>query len=393
MLLPGETQTHEGITSLLLRRINLMEMEAIKSVSTIITFLSLSLFLQVNDVPLSPMTHEEAVIFLRQADDTVKLRLYRDLAQTPVAAMSPTNPEKGFASSCSSSTTGTLKQAKHFLRPEAINLLSDLAYRKQTTPPCDSSGSSVNSGSNTSPRRLKRGVNKGGAATGRTASNGQSTAHLSDSEASTLSQGSFSIQHVATNYGSGRSAASSGAEETYTIVEDGPESADFESISDDQQYYRSEEISDVVLDDDYDAYSSTDSRCSRPNYLNLISGKYPFELNNLDNDLLDAPMYKQLPGSPGEGGVGADHSMSDSQDFVSLPCDTFIVAESDLKRREREGNHFQHKNPVYQSVQISGGGGAGGSGRCAAAGLKDSPSVAAISGGGCLDGSAQKDGT
>lgn len=349
----------------------------------------LSLSIQVNDVPLSPMSHEEAVIFLRQADDTVKLRLYRDLAQTPVAAMSPTNPERGFASS--SSATSTL-QKKQFLRPEAINLLSDLACRKQT-PPYDSSGSSVNSGSNTSPRRLKRGVNKGGGAGGGVggganggASRGQSTSNFSDSEASTLSQGSFSIQQVAVNYGSG----SSGAEDTYTIVEDGPESADFESISDDQQYYRNEEIQDVVLDDDYDVYSSTDSRGGgRPSYLHLVSGgaRYPFELNNLDSDLLDAPMYKQLTGDTVVD-VG-DHSMSDSrEDFVSLPCDTFIVAESDLKRRALEGNHFQHRNPVYQSVQLGGGGGGGGS-------LKESLPNGGKCGGGAVvasDGSAQKDG-
>lgn len=355
-------------------------------------YLLLLLHTQVNDVPLSPMSHEEAVIFLRQADDAVKLRLYRDLAQTPVAAMSPTNPEKGFAS--------TLK-ARQFLRPEAINLLSDLAYRKQT-PPCDSSGSSVNSGSNTSPRRLKRGVNKG---THTSCTNGGQP-NLSDSEASTLSQGSFSIQPVP-NYGSGMS---SGGEETYTIVEDGPESADFESISDDQQYYRSEEIQDVVLDDDFDVYS-TDSMSSRPNYLHLSSRshhqqqpKYPFacngfELNNLDNDLLDAPMYKHLPGSPGGVGMGGaggvpTEVMSDSQDFVSLPCDTFIVAESDLKRRHagHGGNatatHFQHKNPVYQSVQMVSN---SGSGAAAPNALKDSASsssVATISGGGGGEGSS-----
>lgn len=339
------------------------------------------------------MTHEEAVIFLRQANDEVKLRLYRDIAQTPVAAMSPTNPEKGFAS--------TLK-AKQFLRPEAINLLSDLAYRKQT-PPCDSSGSSVNSGSNTSPRRLKRGVKPRTAST-----NGQSTSNCSDSEASTLSQGSFSIQPVATNYGS---SCNSGAEDTYTIVEDGPESADFESISDDQQYYRNEEIQDVILDDDFDVYS-TDSMSSRPNYLNL-SGRsrqnYPFtcnggfELNNLDNDLLDAPMYKHLPGSPSAGQASGE-VMSDGQDFVSLPCDTFIVAESDLKRRNgggggmHPGNHFQHKNPVYQSVQMvpsnGTGGGCGGGAVGGSSALKDSASsssVATISGGGD-GGSAQKEG-
>lgn len=49
--------------------------------------------IQVNDILLSPMTHEEAVIFLRQSADTVKLRLYRDVAQTPTTALSPSNSE------------------------------------------------------------------------------------------------------------------------------------------------------------------------------------------------------------------------------------------------------------------------------------------------------------
>lgn len=44
---------------------------------------------QVNDILLSPMTHEEAVIFLRQTKDRVKLRLFRDSSQTPIGSMSP----------------------------------------------------------------------------------------------------------------------------------------------------------------------------------------------------------------------------------------------------------------------------------------------------------------
>lgn len=358
---------------------------------------------KVNDVPMSPMSHEEAVIFLRQADETVKLRLYRDVAQTPVAAMSPTNPETGFAN--------TLK-SKQFLRPEAINLLSDLAYRKQT-PPYDSSGSSVNSGTNnTIQRRLKRGVGK---------SQARSSTGQSDSEASTISQGSFSIQQVP-NY-----TSSSSAEDTFTIVEDGPESADFESISDDQLYYRSEEIPDVIDDESSDSIS-------RPNYLNLNGqggargstrkGKFPFsselvkifvvssnlhqlqlidlfflhptcvvacngyDLNNLNNEILDAPIYTHLPGSPSTVDPLTISDMSDCQDFVSLPCDTFLVAcktESDLKRM-MQPNNFHHSNPVYQSVQMAGG-----------LSTKDAaPSTsimmnASISGGGG-EGSAQKEG-
>lgn len=47
----------------------------------------------VDDSPLSPMSHEEAVALLRQCGPQVKLRLYRDLAQTPVSALSPTEPD------------------------------------------------------------------------------------------------------------------------------------------------------------------------------------------------------------------------------------------------------------------------------------------------------------
>lgn len=49
---------------------------------------------QVNDVPLCPMTHEEAVLFLRQAKDRVKLRLFRDISQTPIASISPSSSEQ-----------------------------------------------------------------------------------------------------------------------------------------------------------------------------------------------------------------------------------------------------------------------------------------------------------
>lgn len=51
---------------------------------------------QVNDADISPMSHEEAVMFLRQCGDRVKLRLYRDASQTPVSALSPTDEAKTF---------------------------------------------------------------------------------------------------------------------------------------------------------------------------------------------------------------------------------------------------------------------------------------------------------
>ncbi|XP_037905951.1 uncharacterized protein LOC119648308 isoform X5 [Hermetia illucens] len=146
----------------------------------------------VNDVPLSAMTHEQAVIFLRQAADTVKLRLYRDEAQTPVAAMSPTNSEN-------KTICGTMK--KTFLRPEAINLLSDLAYKKQT-PSANSAESSIKS-TNSSPRRLKRG-NK----TNNTEINSQSEQDTTDSKSSSNPQYIVSSQTTSVCSDSEQSVAS-----------------------------------------------------------------------------------------------------------------------------------------------------------------------------------------
>ena len=63
--------------------------------------------------------------------------------------------------------------------------------------------------------------------------------------------------------------------------------------------------------------------------------------------MLDAQNYQHLAGTSGVPGI--DH-------FVSLPCETFIVAcktESDLKRLvEQNECHFHHKNPAYQSAHI-----------------------------------------
>ncbi|XP_050299748.1 uncharacterized protein LOC126738440 isoform X2 [Anthonomus grandis grandis] len=75
----------------------------------------------VNDIEIFQMTHEEAVQYLRQCGDKVKLRLYRDLAQTPVTALSP-SPR----ASCSRKT---------HLRQEALDMLTDIAGRKAVSLP------------------------------------------------------------------------------------------------------------------------------------------------------------------------------------------------------------------------------------------------------------------
>ncbi|XP_076389801.1 uncharacterized protein LOC100877819 isoform X2 [Megachile rotundata] len=99
----------------------------------------------VDGAPLSPMSHEEAVQLLRQCGPTVKLRLYRDLAQTPVSALSPTEPDH------------PLRPPRTSLRQEAVDMLCDLAVRKLS--PGTSSGSSCKQSpgaSCNSPRRLRR---------------------------------------------------------------------------------------------------------------------------------------------------------------------------------------------------------------------------------------------
>jgi PDZ domain len=126
----------------------------------------------VNDIPISKMTHEQAVIFLRQAPDTVRLRLYRHHNSSFTEPPSPSSScelnykSHGFIDTVdggggnSSSISGTLKRSK--LRPEAMSLISDLATRKNTQSSSNSQNSSfqstANSNTNTmsSPRRLRK---------------------------------------------------------------------------------------------------------------------------------------------------------------------------------------------------------------------------------------------
>ncbi|XP_023311814.1 tyrosine-protein phosphatase non-receptor type 13-like isoform X2 [Anoplophora glabripennis] len=97
----------------------------------------------VNDVEISPMSHEQAVQFLRQCSEVVRLRLYRDSAQTPVAALSP-----------SETTPRTSFSRKAHLRQEAVDMLNDIAVRKLIPGNQDIYRRSLSP--NASPRRLRR---------------------------------------------------------------------------------------------------------------------------------------------------------------------------------------------------------------------------------------------
>lgn len=71
-----------------------------------------------------------------------------------------------------------------------------------------------------------------------------------------------------------------------------------------------------------------------------------YELNNLNNDTLDAPIYNNP--------IASSQQMEgdNNQNFNSLPCETFLVAcktESDLSSGNR---NFNHNNPLYQSAQV-----------------------------------------
>lgn len=229
---------------------------------------------QVNDLPLCPLTHEEAVIFLRQAADTVKLRLYRDDAQTPIAATSP-----------SANDNRICGKSKVFLRPEAINLLSDIAYRNKRHTDSELSGSSVRS--NTSPRRLKRGNKSSSDETdaktdSKSESNSfcfvensliimfylgftypnyivtsQPSSTCSDSENSTLSQCSFVVQQAPMN--------NPCVDRTYIL------SGVNENIND-SEFYGEDEL--WRIDDESDG---GDKNSSRPSFLDLAgkSGSTP----------------------------------------------------------------------------------------------------------------------
>ncbi|CAG7725378.1 unnamed protein product [Allacma fusca] len=73
--------------------------------------------LSVNGQDLSGVSHADAIAFLRQCPAKVTLRLYRDVAPTPISPLSPTESHKSIKTKP--------------LRQEAIDMLNDLALRKK----------------------------------------------------------------------------------------------------------------------------------------------------------------------------------------------------------------------------------------------------------------------
>lgn len=332
----------------------------------------------VNDIQITNMTHEQAVIFLRQAPDTVKLRLYRDDGQVSLSATSPSDSDyKSYAA------TSTLKRTKMNLRPEAINLLSDLASKKNTQSSSDgnSANSSFQSSSNTasSPRRLRKNIK---------------CANAPDSDANNSSDSTL------------KSTSSIGGQSNQTyIISEGTSSGTMTPYSDSSadtltvisqnqqiQYYDPHELVQIIPDDDdgegfYDSdelekleldSDSPDGRLKRPEFLNLSSqsGSTPvvsrkpiyqfsiatanaYELNNLDNAVLDAPTSYKMGLGRGDMCDGVEDG---ANNFTSLPCETLLLAcktENDLRQPTNDDNDtclyvtkFNRNQPLYQSAQV-----------------------------------------
>ncbi|OXA60375.1 uncharacterized protein LOC110842661 isoform X2 [Folsomia candida] len=74
--------------------------------------------ISVNGTDLSGLSHGDAINFLRQCGSSVTLRLWRDVSPTPVSPLSPSESVRG------------LKPKP--LRQEALDMLNDLAVRKQS---------------------------------------------------------------------------------------------------------------------------------------------------------------------------------------------------------------------------------------------------------------------
>ncbi|XP_041783731.1 uncharacterized protein LOC121599724 isoform X1 [Anopheles merus] len=283
----------------------------------------------VNDVPVSSMTHEEAVIFLRQAADVVRLRLYRDQAQTPLSAHSPSD----------ASVRGA--RTRLILRPEARNLLNDLAasrYHRAAAATTGSGSSVASSSTTTSPRRLRRvGVHQHGVGFDNHGFQQQHHHHSNDTF----------------NYSDSCSNAS-------TIVSQALDNLD-------EAYYRDEEIDAIVASEEQQQQQQGGEQGPRPRptFLDLEAGaRFQLggggatvqQLNQLDRAALDAPLRYGLagPGTPGLAGPDPD-----GPNFVSLPCETFLVAcktEQDLQDSDQTEaiyvQHFAHKSPLYSSVNV-----------------------------------------
>ncbi|KAF5299741.1 hypothetical protein FQR65_LT19469, partial [Abscondita terminalis] len=248
--------------------------------------------ISVNDVEILSMSHEQAVQYLRQAGDVVTLRLYRDAAQTPVSTLSP-----------SETTPRSSLTRKPNLRPEALDMLNDIAMRKISNHDMYAHSTSPN----ISPRRLRR------------------QPYSSESSQATDTSNKY-------------------------------------LVTDEQFHEGLFKKSSLPLEDDADIYNSLFSvdsddcdRPSRPSSLDLCNSKgtpvitrkpkfnfslahNAYELNNLDPEILDAPNLTYNLGKDDIKSAEIENGNNFPQEPVSMP---HIPSDSP---------EFSYKNPAYQSA-------------------------------------------
>ncbi|XP_030745971.1 uncharacterized protein LOC115886277 [Sitophilus oryzae] len=238
------------------------------------------------------MSHEQAVQYLRQCGDKVKLKLYRDSAQTPVATLSPTEttPRASFS-------------RKANLRQEAVDMLNDIAVRKLLPsnlqePPGHRSSS---------PRRLRR--------------------HNCPSDASQDSSSSgikYLIPEEQFHEGLLKCAAHF-EEDAYNSLF---------SID-------SEDMDRPSRPSSLDLYNPNQTPvATRKPRFNFSLAHNAYELNNLDPEVLDAPNLAYNLGVD-------DGSHIELENKASFPSEPASMPHIPL---EGTSSTFSYKNPAYQSA-------------------------------------------
>ncbi|XP_012276494.1 uncharacterized protein LOC105697607 isoform X2 [Orussus abietinus] len=267
----------------------------------------------VDGAPLSPMSHEEAVALLRQCGPKVKLRLYRDLAQTPVSALSPTEPDH------------PLRPPRTCLRQEAVDMLCDLAVRKLS--PGTSSGSSCKQSpgtSGSSPRRLRRPPTR--------------TSTVEDEQDPNQK---YYVTQVSTT--------------SQADTSDSDQCSIKTQITNSQPNTPANDIIDPPPL--YDVCDSSDSKPSRPNFLDLAAPQdkphFQFSLDS-DSECTGPVIITESDSNFGTEAEGEDLARdapglsSDEQD-TNLPSEPASMPPL-LPSTNPASTAFSYKNPAYQSA-------------------------------------------
>ncbi|XP_072765908.1 uncharacterized protein [Anoplolepis gracilipes] len=287
----------------------------------------------VDNTPLSPMSHEEAVQLLRQCGPTVKLRLYRDLAQTPVSALSPTEPDH------------PLRPPRTSLRQEAVDMLCDLAVRKLS--PGTSSGSSSckqqqsPGPSCNSPRRRRLATRTSTAETNQETP--ESKMHDVQTTSSTASQA--------------ETASDSDQCSVKTQITNSQANTPATDIIDPPPLY---DIYNDIDDDELSKPTSNNAAAARPSFLDLSApqGKPHFQFCSVDSDCEypgdgDVIFAEAERGRLAEPNYDNDRNvtvMSSDEHDNDLPSEPASMPPMLSSTSSTSTAAFSYKNPAYQSA-------------------------------------------